>query len=69
LLGIELINTLKTHLTEDEIHMEVVLLVAPIAIGHKVGILRPSQSLRKPVLINFLAFLKKRYSGWKSRKR
>jgi len=39
LLGIELISTLKTYLTENEIHAEVVFAVALIAIGRKVIIL------------------------------
>ncbi len=39
LLGIELISTLKTYLTENEIHIEVVFAVALIAIGRKVIIL------------------------------
>jgi uncharacterized membrane protein (DUF373 family) len=39
LLGIELIYTLKTYLTENEIHVEVVFIVALIAIARKVIIL------------------------------
>jgi uncharacterized membrane protein (DUF373 family) len=39
LLGIELISTFKTYLTENEIHIEVVFAVALIAIGRKVIIL------------------------------
>lgn len=39
LIGIELIYTLKTYLTDNEVHVEVVLLVALIAIGRKVIIL------------------------------
>jgi len=39
LLGIELVSTLKTYLTEKEIHVEVVFAVALIAIGRKVIIL------------------------------
>jgi len=39
LIGIELIGTLKTYLTENEIHVEVVFMVALIAIGRKVIIL------------------------------
>jgi uncharacterized membrane protein (DUF373 family) len=39
LLGIELMATLKTYLTEKEIHVEVVFAVALIAIGRKVIIL------------------------------
>jgi uncharacterized membrane protein (DUF373 family) len=39
LLGIELISTFKTYLTENEVHVEVVFAVALIAIGRKVIIL------------------------------
>jgi len=39
LIGIELIYTLKTYLTENEIHAEVVFIVALIAIARKVIIL------------------------------
>lgn len=39
LIGIELIYTLKTYLTENEIHVEVVFIVALIAIARKVIIL------------------------------
>jgi uncharacterized membrane protein (DUF373 family) len=39
LIGIELIETLRTYLTEHEIHAEVVFTVALIAIGRKVIIL------------------------------
>ena len=39
LLGIELVSTLKTYLTQNELHMEVVFAVALIAIGRKVIIL------------------------------
>jgi uncharacterized membrane protein (DUF373 family) len=39
LLGIELVSTLKTYLTESEVHVEVVFAVALIAVGRKVIIL------------------------------
>ena len=39
LLGIELISTLKSYLTENEVHVEVVFAVALIAVGRKVIIL------------------------------
>jgi uncharacterized membrane protein (DUF373 family) len=39
LLGIELVSTLKTYLTENQVHVEVVFAVALIAIGRKVIIL------------------------------
>jgi uncharacterized membrane protein (DUF373 family) len=39
LLGIELVSTLKTYLTQNEVHVEVVFAVALIAIGRKVIIL------------------------------
>ncbi len=43
LLGIELVTTLKTYLTENEVHVEVVFAVALIAIGRKVIILDVKQ--------------------------
>ncbi len=39
LLGIELLSTLKTYLTGNEFHVEVVFAVALIAIGRKVIVL------------------------------
>ena len=39
LLGIELVSSLRTYLTEKEVHVEVVFAVALIAIGRKVIIL------------------------------
>ncbi|OGP88439.1 MAG: phosphate-starvation-inducible E-like protein [Deltaproteobacteria bacterium RBG_16_47_11] len=39
LVGIELVYTLKTYLTENALHVEVVLMAALIAIGRKVIIL------------------------------
>lgn len=43
LIGIELIDTLRTYLTEHEIHAEVVFTVALIAVGRKVIILDVKQ--------------------------
>jgi uncharacterized membrane protein (DUF373 family) len=39
LLGIELVSTLKTYVTQNEVYVEVVFAVALIAIGRKVIIL------------------------------
>jgi len=39
LIGLELLETIKTYLTKDQIHVEVVLLVAMIAVARKVIIL------------------------------
>ena len=41
MIGIELLNTVKTYLTQKTIHVEVVLLVGIIAISRKVVILEP----------------------------
>jgi uncharacterized membrane protein (DUF373 family) len=41
IIGIELIETLKTYLQENTIHFEVVILVALIAIARKVILLEP----------------------------
>lgn len=39
LIGLELLHTIKTYLTEDDLHVEVVILVAIIAVARKVIIL------------------------------
>ena len=41
MIGVELLNTVKTYLTKKTIHVEVVLLVGIIAIARKVVILEP----------------------------
>ena len=39
LIGLELLETIKTYLTNDQIHVEIVFLVAMIAVARKVIIL------------------------------
>jgi len=41
LIGLELLDTIKTYLTTKKVHVEVVLLVSIIAIARKVVILEP----------------------------
>jgi uncharacterized membrane protein (DUF373 family) len=41
IIGIELLETLKTYLKENTIHFEIIILVALIAIARKVIILEP----------------------------
>jgi uncharacterized membrane protein (DUF373 family) len=41
LIGLELLDTIKTYLTTKKVHVEVVLLVSNIAIARKVVILEP----------------------------
>ena len=41
MIGVELLDTVKTYVTEKTVHVEVVLLVAIIAISRKVVILEP----------------------------
>jgi uncharacterized membrane protein (DUF373 family) len=41
LIGIELLETIKTYLQENRIHVEIILLVAIIAIARKVILLDP----------------------------
>ena len=43
MIGIELLGTVKTYITKKTIHVEVVLLVAIIAIARKVVILEPKE--------------------------
>jgi uncharacterized membrane protein (DUF373 family) len=43
-IGIEILDTLKTYLRENVIHVEIVILVAVIAIARKVIILDPATS-------------------------
>jgi len=56
LLGIELVSTLKTYLTENEIHVEVVFAVALIAIGRKVIILDVKE-ISSPSLLGIAAII------------
>ena len=43
MIGLELLNTIKTYITEKTVHVEVVLVVAIIAIARKVVILEPEE--------------------------
>ena len=43
MIGLELLGTIKTYITKNTIHVEVVLLVAIIAIARKVVILEPKE--------------------------
>ena len=43
MIGLELLGTIKTYITKKTIHVEVVLLVAIIAIARKVVILEPNE--------------------------
>ena len=43
MIGLELLGTIKTYITTKSIHVEVVLLVAIIAIARKVVILEPKE--------------------------
>ena len=43
MIGLELLNTIKTYITEKTVHVEVVLLVGIIAIARKVVILEPKE--------------------------
>ena len=43
LIGLELLDTIKTYLTTKKIHVEVVLLVSIIAVARKVVILEPME--------------------------
>jgi uncharacterized membrane protein (DUF373 family) len=56
LVGIELVYTLKTYLTKNELHVEVVLMAALIAIGRKVIILDP-KDLAGPTLVGIAAVI------------
>ena len=41
MIGVELLNTVKTYITEKTVHFEVVLMVGIIAIARKVVVLEP----------------------------
>ena len=41
MIGVELLNTVKTYITEKTVHVEVVLMVGIIAIARKVVVLEP----------------------------
>lgn len=56
LIGIELLDTIKTYLAERKLHVEVVLLVAMIAIARKVIIL-DTEKLSAPMLLGIGAII------------
>jgi uncharacterized membrane protein (DUF373 family) len=56
LIGLELLETIKTYLSEDQIHVEIVFLVAMIAIARKVIIL-DLKSLSPPALLGIAAII------------
>ena len=43
MIGVELLNTVKTYITEKTVHVEVVLMVGIIAIARKVVIREPEK--------------------------
>jgi len=51
IIGIELLETLKTYLQENTIHFEIVILVALIAIARKVILLEPDNNSNGIVMI------------------
>ena len=56
LVGIELLDTIKTYLAKRELHTEVVLLVAMIAVARKVIILDEAK-LSAPMLLGIAAII------------
>lgn len=56
LVGIELLDTIKTYLAKRELHTEVVLLVAMIAVARKVIILDEAK-LSAPMLLGVAAII------------
>jgi uncharacterized membrane protein (DUF373 family) len=56
LVGIELVYTFKAYLTENELHIEVVLMAALIAVGRKLIILDP-KDLAGSTLIGIAAVI------------
>lgn len=56
MIGVELLNTVKTYLTKKTIHVEVVLLVGIIAIARKVVILEP-KAMEPLTLIGIAAII------------
>ena len=51
IIGIELLETLKTYLQENTIHFEIVILVALIAIARKVILLEPDNNSNGFVMV------------------
>ncbi len=56
LIGLELLETIKTYLSRDQLHVEVVFLVAMIAIARKV-ILLDIKKMEAPVLYGIAAII------------
>jgi uncharacterized membrane protein (DUF373 family) len=56
LIGIELMETVRAYLEEDKVHVEVVLLVAMVAVARKVIILEYSD-IRVDLLLGMAALL------------
>jgi len=56
LIGLELLETIKTYLSEEQLHVEVVFLVAMIAIARKV-ILLDVKKMEPPVLYGIAAII------------
>jgi len=56
LIGLELLETIKTYLSRDQLHVEVVFLVAMIAIARKV-ILLDIKKMDPPVLYGIAAII------------
>ncbi|HVP94650.1 MAG TPA: phosphate-starvation-inducible PsiE family protein [Methanoregulaceae archaeon] len=51
IIGIELLETLKTYLQENTIHFEIVILVALIAVARKVILLEPDNNSNGLVMV------------------
>jgi uncharacterized membrane protein (DUF373 family) len=56
LIGLELLETIKTYLSREEMHVEIVFLVAMIAVARKVIILK-LPSLTAPTLFGIAALI------------
>ena len=56
LIGLELLETIKTYLSEEQLHVEVVFLVAMIAIARKV-ILLDVKKMEAPILYGIAAII------------
>ena len=65
LIGLELLETIKTYLTEDQLHVEIVLVVAIIAIARKVIILEVKEYIDSPLtLVGIAAIILALASGY-----
>ena len=63
LIGLELIDTIKSYLTEERMHVEIVFLVAMIAIARKVIIL-DLKTLSAATLLGMAAIILSLASGY-----